>query len=210
MTPEQKKFLDEIAAELKMQPGFNDVEQLFFPLRFDKKRPTLYKHKDIAEILMIPEGSKLPQDFYSKSIGTTVQNIVSGMVGRLETKHKKAISGLYEAEMRADGVDVDSLLNGKKGEKGTWEVVYDWLWNHKYLRWLDENGWQILQEKAKSPPNWLQFTDLQGGTRKPKRPSPLPSAQNVAFTIPANQPIWMKIDLEFSNYQLILLNRSVG
>ncbi len=216
MTPEQKKFLDEIAAELKTQPGFNDVEQLFFPLRFDKKRPTLYKHKDIAEILMIPEGSKLPQNFYSKSIGTTVQNIVSGMVGRLETKHKKATSGLYEAEMRADEVDVDSLLNGKKGEKGTWEVVYDWLWNHKYLRWLDENGWQILQEKAKSPLNWLQFLTEEEMTavqvnRGLVRQAPPPSVQKIALTIPANQSLWMEINLESlerSNNQLLLLNRS--
>ena len=208
MTPEQEKFLNDIAAELKTQPVFNDVEQLFFPLRFDKNRPTLYKHKDIAENLMRPEGSKLPLDFYSKSIGTTVQNIVSGMVGRLKTEHKKAISGLYEAEIRADGVDVDSLLNGKQGERGTWEVVYDWLWKHKYLRWLDENGWQILQEKAKSPPNWLQFLEmsaLQAGTRAPSLRLPPPE---IKPTIPANEELWMAIDLEFSNYQLLLLNRS--
>lgn len=183
-------------------------------MRFDKNRPTLYKHKDIAENLMRPEGSKLPLDFYSKSIGTTVQNIVSGMVGRLETKHKKAISGLYEAEMIADEVDVDSLLNGKKGDKGTWEVVYDWLWNNKYLRWLDENGWQILQEKAKSPPNWLQFltkeemASVQRGTRALILPPPPPAVQKSTPTIPVEQSLWMVIDLEFDNSQLLLLNRS--
>jgi hypothetical protein len=216
MTPEQEKFLNDIAAKLKTQPGFNDVEQLFFPLRFDKNRPTLYQHKDIAENLMRPEGSKLPLDFYSKSIGTTVQNIVSGMVGRLKTEHKKAISGLYEAEIRADGVDVDSLLNGKQGERGTWEVVYDWLWKHKYLRWLDENGWQILQEKAKSPPNWLQFLTEEEMTavqvnRGLVRQTPPPSVQKITLTIPANQSLWMEINLESlerSNYQLLLLNRS--
>lgn len=211
MTLEQEKFLSDIAAELKTQPGFNDVEQLFFPLRFDKNRPTLYKHKDIAENLMRPEGSKLPLDFYSKSIGTTVQNIVSGMVGRLKTEHKKAISGLYEAEIRADGVDVDSLLNGKQGERGTWEVVYDWLWKHKYLRWLDENGWQILQEKAISAPDWIQFKSQQemaSSKRAPKRRSPPASVQKVGSKIPAHEALLMEVNLAYSNYQLLLFNRS--
>jgi hypothetical protein len=210
MTPEQEKFLNDIAAELKTQPGFNDVEQLFFPLRFDKNRPRLYKHKDIAENLMRPEGSKLPLDFYSKSIGTTVQNIVSGMVGRLKTEHKKAISGLYEAEIRADGVDVDSLLNGKQGERGTWEVVYDWLWKHKYLRWLEENGWQILQEKAKSPDNWIKFlTEDEVAILGTNRGSYLePPPPEVTPNIPAKQRLLMAINLEYPNYQLLLFNRS--
>ncbi|MEG4030027.1 MULTISPECIES: hypothetical protein [unclassified Microcoleus] len=213
MTPEPKKFLDDIAAEMKTQPAFNDRESLFFPLRFDKNRPFAVQHKEIAENLM-PKDPLLGGVNYVSSIGTTVQNIVSAMVGRLETEHKKAISGLYEAEMRTDGVDVDSLLNGKKGEKGTWEVVYDWLWHHKYLRWLDKNGWQILQEKAKSPPNWLQFltkqemASVQRGTRALILPPPPPAVQKTTPTIPVEQSLWMVIDLEFDNSQLLLLNRS--
>jgi len=214
MTPEQLKFINEIAAELKTQPGFNDVEQLFFPLRFDKNRPTLYTHKDIAEKLMRKEDSKLAKEFYSKSIGTTVQNVVSAMVGRLKTEYKKAISGLYKEEMRADGVDVDNLLNREPGEKGTWEVVYHWLWDHKYLRWLNANSWEILQEKAKSPANWLEFLTeekmafVQRGTKALILPTPPPSVQKITPTIPINQSLWMVIDLPFQNYQLLLLNRS--
>ncbi len=167
MTPEEVKFLNEIADQLKKQPGFKDVEQLFFSLRFDKNRPTLYKHTDIAENLMRPEGSKFPPDFYSKSITQTVQNIVNIMIGRLEKRYlsedrtketiKPAIKGLYEDEMKADGVNVDSLLNKKQGEKGNWEVVYKWLWNYKYPRWLEANSWELLREKAQSPANWIQF-----------------------------------------------------
>jgi hypothetical protein len=209
MTPEQKKFLDDIAAEMKTQPAFNDRESLFFPLRFDKNRPVAVQHKEIAENLM-PKDPLLGGVNYVSSIGTTVQNIVSAMVGRLETEHKKAISGLYEAEMRTDGVDVDSLLNGKKGEKGTWEVVYDWLWNYKYLRWLDKNGWQILQEKAKAPPNWIKFlTEDEVAILGKNRGSYLkPPPPELTPTIPANQRLLMAIDLEYPNYQLLLLNRS--
>ena len=207
MTLEQEKFLSDIVAELKTQPGFNDRELLFFPLRFDKDRPVAVQHKEIAEQLM-PKDPFLGSVNYVSSIGTTVQNVVNAIVGRLKNEHKKAISGLYEAEMRADGVDVDNLLNREPGERGCWEVVYQWLWNHKYLRWLDKNSWQILQEKAKSPPNWLQFLEmsaLQAGTRAPSLRLPPPE---IKPTIPANEELWMAIDLEFSNYQLLLLNRS--
>lgn len=225
MTPEEEKFLNEIARELKGQPKFNEVEQLFFPLRFDKNRPTLYKHTDIAENLMRPEDSKLPLDFYSKSINTNVQNIVNIMIGRLEKTYqprtakeetiKPAIKGLYEAEMRADGVDVDSLLNKKKGEKGNWEVVYNWLWDHKYPRWLDQNYWSILQERAKTVSNGIQFKteaemeSLLNLNKAPKLPNRPPSSlKGVKQEILANQPLWMAIDFEYQNYQLLLLNRS--
>ncbi|MBD2481158.1 hypothetical protein [Planktothrix sp. FACHB-1365] len=225
MTPEEEKFLNEIADQLKEQPGFNDVEELFFPLRFDKNRPTLYKHTDIAENLMRPEGFKLPPDFYSKSITQTVQNIVNIMIGRLEKKYtpikakketiKPAIKGLYAAEMRADGVDVDSLLNKEQGEKGNWKVVYNWLWNYKYPRWLEANSWELLREKAQSPAHWIQFLtkedqqkvldgDLRGAYLK-RPPTPEPEIPPI---IPVNEKLRMRIDLEYPQYQLLLFNRS--
>lgn len=232
MTPEEVKFLNEIANQLKKQPGFKDVEEVFFPLRFDKNRPTLYKHTDIAENLMRPEGSKLPPDFYSKSINQTVQNIVNIMIGRLEKKYKPrkakeetikpatetikpAIKGLYAAEMRADGVDVDSLLNKEQGEKGNWKVVYDWLWNYKYPRWLEANSWELLREKAQSPANWIQFLtkedqqkvlngELRGAYLK-RPPAPEPEIPPI---IPVNEKLRMRIDLEYPQYQLLLFNRS--
>ncbi|NJR22040.1 MAG: hypothetical protein HC786_07670 [Richelia sp. CSU_2_1] len=162
----------------------------------------------------MPKDPLLGSVNYVSSIGTTVQNVVNAIVGRLKTEHKKAISGLYEAEMRADGVDVDNLLNREPGERGSWEVVYHWLWNHKYLRWLDENGWQILQKKAKSPPNWLQFltkeemASVQRGTRSFVLPPPPPAVQKSTPIIPVEKSLWMVIDLEFDNSQLLLLNRS--
>lgn len=210
MTPEQVNFINDIAVELKSQQGFNDREQLFLPLRFDKNRPVAVQHKEIAEKLM-PRDPSLGGVNYVSSIGTTVQNVVNAMVGRLQTEHKKEISGLYEAEMRADGVDVDSLLKREPGERGSWEVVYHWLWNHKYVRWLDGNGWQILQKKANSDSNWIQFIPEQetgSVKRTPKRPSPPASAQKVASTIPVNQPLSMVVEIAYPNYQLLLFNRS--
>jgi tetratricopeptide (TPR) repeat protein len=74
--------------------------------------------------------------------------------------------------------------------------------------------WQILKKQAKSPPNWLQFlteeemASVQRGTRSLILPTPPPSVQKNTLTIPANQSLWMVLDLEFHNSQLLLLNRS--
>ena len=223
MTPE-KKFINQILTELKKtQHGLNDVEEKFFPLRFDKNRPTLFTHKEIAEKLMLPDNIT-DKTFYSKSIGTTVQNILNVIVGRLEKTYKPrkgeketnkpAIKGIYAEEMRNDGIDVDSLLNKKPGQKGTWQVAYEWLWNYKYPRWLEANSWQILQEKATSPLDWIKFLTKEEapsvhiGNKGLILPPPPPSVQKTNPTIPAKQSLWMAINFQVHNHQLLLLNRS--
>ncbi|MGL4375056.1 MAG: hypothetical protein ACRCT1_01345, partial [Microcoleaceae cyanobacterium] len=164
-------------------------------------------HKEIAE--------KLKEDlgvYCEEKINQTIRKVI-------EVLHKA-----YEEEMKADGVNTEALLNlrrggtlkGKDDEESNkkfspWKEVYNWLWNHKYLRWLDENGWKILQNKAKSDCPWIQFISAQeiaSQTRIPKRPSPPPSAQKVPPTIPVNQPLSMVVDLAYPNYQLLLFNRS--
>ncbi len=204
MTPEQVKFINEIAAELKTQTGFNLREEVFFTLRYDKHRPVIFEHRQIAEELM-PKDSRLGKGDYATSIGTTSQNVVQAMVN------------LYKEEMVNDGVNLNTLVNGKKGERGTWREAYYWLWNYKYLWWLGLHSWEILQKKAKSIPNWLQFlTEEEKAAvlmvnKSPTLPPPPPSAQKITPTIPVNQSLWMLIDLELNenkNYQLLLLNRS--
>ncbi|MFB2897819.1 hypothetical protein ACE1CI_33295 [Aerosakkonemataceae cyanobacterium BLCC-F50] len=201
MTPVEVKFLNEITLELKTQQGFNLREEVFFPLRYDKNRPVIFEHRQIAEELM-PKDPRLGKGDYATSIGTTSQNVVQAMVN------------LYKEEMEKHEVNIDILLNGKQGQRGTWRKAYDWLWNHKYLRWLDANSWEILQEKAKFTANWLQFltgkemVSVQRGTRALILPPPPPSVQKITPTIPAKESLWMVINLELNNYQLLLLNRS--
>lgn len=201
MITEQLKFLNEIAADLKTQSGFKEREEVFFPLRYDKQRPVIFEHRQIAEELM-PKDPRLGRGDYATSIGTTSQNVVQAMVSQ------------YKEEMAKDGVNVDILINGQKGQRGTWRKAYHWLWDHKYLRWLNCNSWEILQKQAKSTPNWLQFlteeemTSVQRGTRALILPPPPPSVQKITPTIPINQSLWMVIDLVLHNHQFLLLNRS--
>ncbi len=169
-------------------------------------------HQEIAKLMK----KDLP-DYCEEKISQTIRKVI-------EVVHKA-----YEEEMKADGVNTEALLNlkaggtlkGKEDEEShkkfsPWKEAYKWLWKHKYLRWLDENGWQILQEKAKSPSNWLQFLTEEEMTavqvnRGLVRQTPPPSVQKITLKIPANQSLWMEINLENlerSNYQLLLLNRS--
>lgn len=200
MTPEQEKFLDEIAAELKTQPGLElrEREEVFFPLRYDKNRPVTFQHLQIAQELM-PQDPRIGRGDYATSIGTTEQNVV------------RAIVNLYQEEMEQDRVNINIFLNGQKRPRGSWREIYHWLWKHKYLRWLDKNGWQILQEKAMSATDWIQFKSQQemaSAKRAPKRRPPPASAQKVASKIPAHEALLMEVNLAYSNYQLLLFNRS--
>ena len=162
-------------------------------------------HQEIAKLMK----KDLP-DYCEEKISQTIRKVI-------EVVHKA-----YEEEMKADGVNTEALLNlkaggtlkGKEDEEShkkfsPWKEAYKWLWKHKYLRWLDENGWQILQEKAISAPDWIQFKSQQemaSSKRTPKRPPA--SAREVASKIPAHEALWMVVDLAYSNYQLLLFNRS--
>ncbi|MBD2179612.1 tetratricopeptide repeat protein [Planktothrix sp. FACHB-1355] len=71
--------------------------------------------------------------------------------------------------------------------------------------------WQILQKQAKSHPNWLQFlTEDEANQIGLNRGAylELPPPSEMPPTIPVNKKLWMAIDLEYPNYQLLLFNRS--
>jgi hypothetical protein len=198
MTPAEK-FLNEIAGELKTQPGYNIREEVFFPLRYAKNRPVAVQHRTIAEKLM-PEDPRLGPGDYEASIGTTSQNVLRAIVNK------------YKEEMTADGVDVKIFLNGQRGQGGIWRTAYEWLWEQKYRRWLEANSWELLREKAKSPANWIQFLTeedkqkvLAGETRV-RRPSRPASVEKITEKIPVNQPLYLEVNLEYPQHRLLLVN----
>jgi len=66
--------------------------------------------------------------------------------------------------------------------------------------------WQILRSKAQDRPKWLQFSTAgEMGTRKLIPPTP---PENIRPRIPINQSLYMVIDLDFQNHQLLFLTRS--
>jgi hypothetical protein len=81
------------------------------------------------------------------------------------------------------------------------------------IQTLQTNFWQFLQKKAKFAPNWLQFFTEEeiaalSANRIVKRQTPPPSVQKIMPTISAHKSLGPAINLELTNYQLLLFNRS--
>ncbi|NES63940.1 MAG: hypothetical protein F6K24_00930, partial [Okeania sp. SIO2D1] len=74
---------------------------------------------------------------------------------------------------------------------------------------LEANSWEILQEKAKSPLDWIKFvTNDEKNKGGLVLPPPPPKVEQTTPTIPAKKSFWMEIDFPVNNHQLLLLNRS--
>ncbi|MEG4231287.1 hypothetical protein QUA40_04080 [Microcoleus sp. Pol11C3] len=207
----KQNFQNQIAESLF---GANvSEERVCFLKRFapknhpDKREST---HKEIAKLMKNDLAV-----YCEEKINQTIRKVI-------EVVHKA-----YGEEMKADGVNIEALLNLKAGGtlKGKedqeshkkfspWKEAYKWLWNHKYLRWVDINGWEILKKQAKTAPDWIQFLTEQEmasvgvGTRALKPLSPRSYARKIDPTIPINQPLSMRVDLAYPNYQMLLFYRS--
>ena len=192
----QQDFMQEIADTVfgKTPKEEKKPEKRCFLRRFDTENK-FKKNTEIAELIKQDMSGGYCVQTMARTLRSTIQALLQ--------KH--------EAEIKSAGINPESWIHRERGEKGAWEEVYDWLWNHQYLCWLKANSWQFLQDKAKTPANWLQFltqeemTSLNRGLMMP--PPPVSGKP----TIPVNRSLWMAIDLELQpekNYQLLLLNRS--
>ncbi len=207
----KQNFQNQIA-ELLFGNNLSEEKVCFLERFAPENHPNNRKrtHKEIAKLM-----KKVLTVYCEEKINQTIRKVI-------EVVHKA-----YEEEMKADRVNTEALLNLQPGgtlkvkedeeshkKFSPWQKVYSWLWNHKYLRWLEVNSWKILQENAKSPPNWLQFltkeemASVQRGTRALIIPPPPPSVHKITPSIPANESLWIVINLAFKKYQLLLLNCS--
>ena len=203
----KQNFQNQMAEELF--PGNLTEDKACFLRRFapenhpDNREST---HIKIAELMKKDLGA-----YCETKIGQTIRKVI------------EVIDLKYGEEMKADDVNTEVLLNLKPGGKkdqesdkkiSPWQEVYKWLWERKFLRWVDINGWDILKKQAKTAPDWIQFLTEQEmasvgvGTRGLKPLSPRSSARKIDPTIPINQPLSMRVDLAYPNYQMLLLYRS--
>jgi len=162
-------------------------EKIFLKLRFhpNNNGDNFKQHIEIAGLMEKTPG--LEGDC-KKAINTTCQNVV------------RTIARQYESEITGDGIEVASLVNGKRGQKGAWEKVYNWLSKQKFPRWRTDFIWHTWQKKAQSRRDWLSFgeSNAQRGMVVPIPPS---------SKIKTNKPLIMQIELEHSESYLLLLNR---
>lgn len=195
-----EKFLEEINTScFPVNDGGNKKirEQAFLKRRFhpDNYQPRLKQNKEIAKEIQ-PET----KEDWVTSIATTCGNVVRALVNQ------------YGSEMKIDGVDVNSLVNGQVGKGGHWEVVYDWLHEFKFSEWLTQgnNGvWQALKAEARADIAEISFTEVDDNSRG------MTGRPRQREQIYLNRDYEMEIELESnsdeldpnSDYYLLLLNR---
>ncbi|MBE9146754.1 hypothetical protein [Planktothrix mougeotii] len=109
---------------------------------------------------------------------------------------------IYEKELIQDQVNIDALINRKQGEKGIWQQVYHWLHDQKFPRWQFNQRWEQLKQQETPQPDWIKFAPTFRGMywEEPVNSTP---------TIPCNQPLIMKLNLNYPQSYLLLLNRGL-
>ena len=159
----QQTFIDEMA---KLFDDHQERRSCFLH-RFDpanhpdnnKDSPEEARNTKVAELI----NKDLNGTYCTKNIGHTIKKVLEGICGK------------YEEEMKADGVQVELLFcvgrggvlqinnNDESSEEenqqqpqgrfSPWQVVYRWLWDKKFLRFILE----YWQEKADASKPWMEF-----------------------------------------------------
>jgi hypothetical protein len=178
----KQKFLESLARDCFAKA--TSARKLIFQLRFD---PNYHPENGIEgrnnqEIARLVQ-KQLNEDV-SHRIGTDLQWIVKTLVSE------------FEPQMKHDGVDIEFLTAGNKGEKGKWLVVYDWLWQKHFPRWVLEQQWQELVDKAEKVDDWLQVKSVE---RTLRMPEPRQS------TVPLKTEVYLLVNLNWVNRYLLLL-----
>jgi|SRR5919199_1283093 hypothetical protein len=178
----REKFLESLARDCFATA--TPARKLIFQLRFDPK----YHPENGIEGRNNQEIAKLVQkqlqEDVSRRFGTDLQWIVKTLVSE------------FEPQMKQDGVDIEFLTAGNKGEKGKWNEAYNWLWQKHFPRWVLEQQWQELVAKAEKVDDWLQVKSVK---RTLRMPEPRQS------TVPLKTEVYLLINLNWVNRYLLLL-----
>ena len=159
----QQTFIDEMAVLF----GGDKEKESCFRHRFhpakhpDNNKDDREKAQNTAIAKLIDDD--LPWTYCQKNIGHTIRRVL------------EVLCREYGEEMKADGVPVELLFsvgrggvllvnnNGDAAEEenqqqpqgkfSPWQIVYRWLWDKKFLRFL----WENWQEKADANKSWIEI-----------------------------------------------------
>jgi hypothetical protein len=181
MQPFEYKFIESIAKDhLSTTPA----RKLLFQRRFDPKfHPQNVKEGLSNKQIYSKVKEQLPNDS-SLPTGTDLKIII------------RTLADAFESQMIQDAVDVEFLKSKERGQDGKWLVVYDWLWEKCFPRWLLEQQWQELVAKADKVDDWLQVTPVE---RTLRMPEPHQS------TVPLKTEVYLLVNLNWANHYLLLL-----
>ncbi|MBD1922852.1 hypothetical protein H6F77_17510 [Microcoleus sp. FACHB-831] len=177
---------------------FNEIKQQnpsTIPADFN-----LYEFEKRLELL-----SRKNQEEIAAEVRSVARQIDSGF---LEVLQQMGVvqTGITELLVGSNNI-LDRLEDLSQKSQQQYEKLLDIIADSTDIQTLQTNFWQFLQEKAKSPPNWLLFF-TEENLKIAKEQTPPPSVQKLTPTIPANKSLWMLINWKITNYQLLLFNRS--
>ncbi len=180
----QEEFLEAITKDCLHTA--TPVRELIFQLRFNPENKEC-SNKEIA--VMVKKQLKDAGTIYESN---ELKEIIRALVNK------------FEAQMIKDGVDVEYLKSNEPGQKGKWQLVYDWLWQKYFPRWSLEQQWQELVAKADKTDDWLQVkevTSVERDWKKPQLPKP---------TIPLGAEINLIVNWRGESRYLLLLNQGTS
>jgi hypothetical protein len=183
----QQEYLQYISREIFPGNAHPEFQYGTFIERFDPDRYQI-RSRDLAEKLSHTEG----------------KDYVSGVNQHIKEVIKK-IDRIFRDELERDGITEQQ--QGHRGakradEQSPWQKYYQWLWEIKYDRWLQEYIWESWKKTAETNIVWMEFCD-----RYCPKAMTIPQALPKQ-TIPVNTPLNLKINLDSPGY-LLLFNRGV-
>jgi hypothetical protein len=185
----QEKFLEDLTEQLFPSRQYSEVQKLCFQLRFHPSNWNNVEHSQIAAQI----SKQLNGGFSESSINPTVGEVV------------KKIKEKFEAQMQADGVEIEKLNPGRgKPKESPWEIVYKWLWETEFPR----RGWQLSKKMAACATEQLQMKPLV--VTDGNRNLDLEGIPEVTEgTIRKGKRYKLQVDLRSEGY-LLLINEGVN
>ncbi|MCC3405940.1 MAG: hypothetical protein JGK17_10185 [Microcoleus sp. PH2017_10_PVI_O_A] len=176
--------------------------------------------------------SAIPKDFnldeFEKRLELLSQNNQEEIAAELKSVARQIDSGFQEVLQKMglmqtgitellenNNTILDRLKNLSEQSQRQYKELVSHIANITDLKTLQTNFWQFLQQKqSKDSPNWLKFLTKEdedaalvvGNDKSSYFEPPIPS--EIPPTISAHKLLWMVINLEYLNYQLLLFNRS--
>jgi hypothetical protein len=192
----ETEYLDYISKEIFPGNAPPELQHRIFMQRFNPNNYSL-KTTEIAKILNDMQSDK----DYMTGINQHIKVVI------------EKIYRVFRDELTQDGITEEQLGlgKGKPGRKTSntespWQIIYKWLWEKKYYRWLQDYIWNHWQQRALHNVDWIEFCDRPSeyAPRGMKIPKPLPKE-----SIPINTPLSLKINLDSSGNYLLLFNRGI-
>lgn len=189
------KYLEHISPKIFSGNLHSEFQYFIFFERFHPNNCTL-KNYEIADKLFYQEG----KEGYKSGFNQHLKEVL------------KKIYRQFRDELERDSFTQQELGLGPKGqpgrykfkEKSPWQIAYEWLWEIKYYRWLEDYIWDDWKQTALTNVDWIQFCNrpTEYASKGMKIPQPLPKE-----TIPINTPLSLKINLDSPGSYLLLFNR---